>query len=298
MAQTVLCKPNRRILVTGATGFIGAHLVFSLLKQGYTIGIIARASSNLQKFKSIKNKITVLWSDTYSDIYNGIRNFTPDVVIHAAAMVNQQKPGQIADLINANITFGTHILEAMKENNIVKFLNIGTRWQHLNSKRYNPVNLYSATKEAFKDILIYYETKGIKHKTLELGDTYGIGDTRRKIMELLITACQKREKLDLTPGEQVLDLVFVDDICQFILSKITSVAFFDNKSASLSGTVIRLHDLGEMIEKEFKTKGLFNWGGKSYRENETMTPPFYYKKIQLNPNSLETYIKGIAGGVA
>jgi nucleoside-diphosphate-sugar epimerase len=184
----------------------------------------------------------------------------------------------------------------MIENGVTKFLNIGTRWQHLKNKRYNPANLYSATKEAFKDILVYYGTRGIRHKTLELGDTYGKGDTRKKIMELLITACQKKEKLDLTPGEQALDLIFVDDICQFIASNITSAAFFDNKAVSVSGATIKLRDLGTMIEREFKTKGLFNWGGKSYRENEAMKPPLYYRKVQLNPNSLETYIKKIAGG--
>jgi nucleoside-diphosphate-sugar epimerase len=115
-------------------------------------------------------------------------------------------------------------------------------------------------------------------------------------MELLITACQKKEKIDLTPGEQMLDLIFVDDICQFITSNITSTTFFDNKAVSVSGTTIKLRDLGTMIEREFKIKELFNWGGKSYRENEAMEPPLYYRKVQLNPNSLELYIKNIVNG--
>lgn len=125
----------------------------------------------------------------------GVHIFSPDAVIHLAALyVNQHKPADIFELANSNIVFGTHILEAMTKNGVAKFLNIGTRWQHLGNKRYNPANLYSATKEAFKAILMYYETRGLKHKTLEFGDTYGSGDTRKKIMELLITTCQKREK--------------------------------------------------------------------------------------------------------
>jgi nucleoside-diphosphate-sugar epimerase len=294
MAQVVLCKPGQRVLVTGATGFIGSHFVLSLLKQGYTVGILTRASSDLRKFESVKKDITVLGSETYAAIYTGIKDFKPDVVIHTAALVNQQKPEQIIDLINANITLGTHVLEAMKENGVTKFLNIGTRWQHIGNKRYCPANLYAATKEAFKNILIYYETRGIRHKTVELCDTYGIGDTRKKILDLLTAACQKHEPVDLSPGEQTLDLSYVGDICQFVLTGVQSEKFFDNKTVSLTGTVIKLKDLGKMVEQEFRIEGLFNWGGKMYRENEVMEPPLFYIKTQLDSGSLEAYIKNIA----
>jgi nucleoside-diphosphate-sugar epimerase len=291
MAQTILCRHKQRILITGATGFIGSHLVFSLLKQEYTIGITARASSNLQKFEAFDDKITVLESDTYAALYSGIKDFNPDVVIHTAAMVNQQKPEQIAALINSNITFGAHVLEAMKKNGVTKFLNIGTRWQHIGNKRYCPANLYAATKEAFKDILIYYETRGIRHKTIELCDTYGTGDTRKKILDLLIAACRKHKPVDLSPGEQTLDLSSVDDICRFILTGSQSEDFFDNKTVSLSGTVIKLQDLGKMIEKKYNTSGFLRWGAKAYRDYEVMAPPVYYKKIGLNQKSLEKYLE-------
>jgi hypothetical protein len=115
-------------------------------------------------------------------------------------------------------------------------------------------------------------------------------------MELLITACQKRERLDLTPGKQMLDLTSVDDISGFITSNIGLSGFFDNKILSISGTIIKLRDLGKTIEREFKTEGLLNWGRKPYRENEVMKPPFYYKKTRLSPNSLEKYIKDVAHG--
>ncbi|MHB9292360.1 NAD-dependent epimerase/dehydratase [Hollandina sp. SP2] len=290
MAKTVLCKSDCRILVTGATGFIGSHLVFALLKQGYTVGILVRASSNLQKFKSVRNNIVVLRSDTYAIINFSIKSFTPNVVIHTAAMVNQQESEQIVDLINANIIFGTHVLEAMKENGITKFLNIGTRWQHIGNKRYCPANLYAATKEAFRNILMYYETRGLRHKTLELCDTYGLGDTRKKILDLLMAACQRHESVDLSPGEQVLDLSYVGDICQFILNGIQSENFFDNKTVSLSGTVIKLQELGKMVEERYKTSGFLRWGANPYRDHEVMMPPIYYQKIKLNSDSLERYI--------
>jgi nucleoside-diphosphate-sugar epimerase len=283
-----------RVLVTGATGFIGSHLVPALLKYGYTVGILARASSNLKNLNNSKERIAILPSENYIAINASIKNFEPDVVVHLATLyINQHKPEQIYDLVNANVTFGVHVLEAMKENGVKKFLNIGTRWQHIGNKRYCPANLYAATKEAFKDILIYYETRGIRYKTLELCDPIGAGDTRKKILDLLIDACQKHESVDLSPGEQILDLSYVDDICQFILAGIQFEKFFDNKTVSLSGTVIKLHDLGEMIEKKYKTSGFLKWGAKVYRDHEVMIPPIYYKKTRLDQNSLKAYLEKI-----
>jgi nucleoside-diphosphate-sugar epimerase len=284
-----------KILVTGGTGFIGSHLAKSLVdsKYGYKIAVLKRSASQLKGLESFKNNIQIYPSDTYSDIEKALKNFIPDMVIHAAACMAYKPHGdEIFDLINANITFGTYLLDVMTENHVHKFLNIATRWQHVGNKRYCPANLYAATKEAFRDILIYYEKKGITHKTIELCDTYGMGDTRKKILDLLIDACRNKTALDLTPGEQLLDLSCVDDICAYIVSHITRPGFFDNKIIAWSGEVIALRDLGALVEKKFNAQGVLNWGARPYRENEVMAPPRYYRTVYSGQESLESYIDG------
>jgi nucleoside-diphosphate-sugar epimerase len=283
-----------KILISGATGFIGSHLIPLLLNGGHNVSITKRRESQFKNLDSIRDKINVINSDTYHDINLGIMNFEPDVIIHLATFyINKHDSGNIASLIDSNVTFGTYLLEAMKENGIKKILNTATRWQHIGNKRYSPANLYAATKEAFKDIMVYYEKMGIRHKTIELSDTFGYDDTRKKIMDILLSACKKNELVELTPGEQVLDLLHIDDVCQFIVSNIGIDTFFDNKTISLSGTVVKLRDLGTMIEKICGKKNLLGWGLKPYRDNEIMIPPLYYRKIQVNKKTLEEYIKNI-----
>jgi len=262
-----------KILVTGATGFIGSHIVPALFERKHRVAILKRSASPLRNLNRYAAQLAVYSSDNYNEINNGMKEFEPDAVIHLAARyINKHNAENTNDLISSNITFGTLILESMYENNITKFVNIGTQAQHFGNKEYGPLNLYAATKQAFKDILFYYETKGIMHKTLEFYDTYGEGDTRKKIMELLIGAGQNNEKLDLTKGEQSIDLSFAGDISDYIVEHITTSDFFDNKTIALSGEVINLHDLGDIIEKYFNKQGLFNWGAKPYRENEMMSP--------------------------
>jgi len=284
-----------KIVVSGGTGFIGSHLIPELIASGHQISVLKRKQSDLKRLSLFAGQINIINFGRYEDICAGFKTFVPDLVIHLAALyINEHNPGDIAALIDSNISFGTHILEAMKEANIKKFLNIGTRWQHIGNKRYRPANLYAATKQAFKDILIYYEASGICHKTIELADTYGEGDTRRKVLDLLLNACRKNEKIDLSPGEQELDLSYVGDICEFIKEHIDFEDFYDNKTITLSGTVIKLRDLGQLVEDKFKVRGVLNWGGKAYREHEVMAPPIYYRKIRLKQNSLEAYVEKAA----
>jgi nucleoside-diphosphate-sugar epimerase len=283
-----------RVTVTGATGFIGSHLIPKLLEKKHIVSIFKRTKSELKKLDYLRSSITVFKSDTYNDITLGIKEFCPDIVIHLATLyINKHSSEQIADLINSNILFGTYILEAMLENNVKNFINIGTQAQHFKNKNYSPVNLYAATKEAFKNILIFYETKGIRFKTIELFDTYGDGDTRQKIMELLIAACRNKRPIDLTPGEQFLDLSYIGDICNFLVSNIDVLNFIDNETIALSGNIIKLRSLGTMIEKQFNVHGILKWGAREYRENEMMEPPQYYRKVYLDQNSLEKYIENL-----
>ncbi|AEF86358.1 paratose synthase [Treponema primitia ZAS-2] len=280
-----------KILITGATGFIGSHLIVSLLENKNVIAILKRDKTDLKNLTRYLNKIQIYQLNKDNTINSAMKIFSPDIVIHLATLyINNHRDEDIDDLITSNISFGTHVLEAMKNNNIKYILNIGTRWQHIGNKPYFPANLYAATKEAFKDILIYYESQGIQSKTIELCDTYGNEDTRKKVMDLLITACQKKEILELTQGEQILDLAYVRDITTFISTNIVSHVFFDNKTISLSGTIIKLRDLGAIIEKKYDGVGILKWGFKPYRINEVMNPPLYYKKIVLNQNSLQEYL--------
>ena len=47
------------IMITGATGFIGSHLIYELINNEYNVAILCRKESKLDKFKNIINKIKV-----------------------------------------------------------------------------------------------------------------------------------------------------------------------------------------------------------------------------------------------
>ena len=89
-------------------------------------------------------------------------------------------------MVTANVGFGTALAEAVSQAGDCTFVNTGTVWQHYDARPYSPVSLYAAMKQAFTDVLRFYqEVAGLPVVTLELTDTYGPGDPRPKLLPIL-----------------------------------------------------------------------------------------------------------------
>jgi nucleoside-diphosphate-sugar epimerase len=275
-----------RLIISGATGFIGSRLVSKLVEAGHEIGILVRDSSDLTAIGML-DSVAILKSDTYADIYESFASFKPLGVLHLATLYRKiHNKDDIPNLVNSNIVYGTNLLEVMKEFGVRRIINFGTRWQHLNNLVDCPANLYAATKNAFQNILMYYHySHGIEYTTLELSDTYGKNDPREKIVELMVNACKQKKALQLSPGEQIIDLICVDDLIRYIIVGLANNEFFHNEVLAISGTVIKLKDLGEEIENIFGVSGFLKWGERPYRESEIMIPPIFHpiKKIETQP---------------
>ncbi len=202
-------------IITGATGYIGSHVVRHLLGQGWNIGIIAQPEFGYGYIEDIRSQIDVFEYD--GDINRLIGYFkgkNAGVVMHlAAAVITNYTPEQIPVLIRSNIEFGTQVLEAMKFSATRLFIGTGSYWQNYNSDTYNPVDLYAATKEAFEKILQYYvDAFGFRAVTLRLFDVYGEDDRRPKLWTLLRDIAGTDRSLDISAGEQMLDMVHVNDV--------------------------------------------------------------------------------------
>jgi nucleoside-diphosphate-sugar epimerase len=140
------------------------------------------------------------------------------------------------------------------------------------------VNLYAATKQAFEDIAKYYiETSKIKFVTLKLNDTFGPNDTRPKIFNLWDKIAKTGETLDMSPGDQIIDISYIDDI---VAAYERLIEIFENGEIDINGKSFALYsdnrltlkELACLYEKITNRELNINWGGRPYREREVMIP--------------------------
>lgn len=264
-----------KLLVTGATGFIGTNLTCELRKKN-DLFILGQFDGDPEKLRLPGITMT----DDIRSLADYIRENEIEGVIHLASLyLAAHTPEQVKDLVSSNVYFGTAILEAASLAGCVKwFLNTGSIWQNYNVKgsEYNPVNLYAATKQAFIDMAKYYrEVFGIRFCTLKLCDTYGPNDTRRKLFKLFKDYSESGELLKMSPGEQKLDLLYITDIVAgftHLAEMLSDGTELDDEYVLTSGRQIPLRELAKLFTEVSGRRLNIEWGGRPYREREVMIP--------------------------
>ncbi|MCT7489210.1 NAD(P)-dependent oxidoreductase [Aliarcobacter cryaerophilus] len=281
-----------KILVTGANGFIGQNLVKVLIDKNYEVHCIVRVDSNTS---NISQNITIFKYDQNIDgliEYFNEQKF--DGLIHLASLfLATHTKNDISNLISSNIKFGTELLEACKISDVKWFINTGTFWQNYENEDYNPVNLYASTKEAFENIAKYYtETSNLIFTTIKLNDTFGANDTRNKVFNLWNKIAKSGETLEMSEGEQIIDISYIDDVVLAYEVLITHLSSDQKEELKNKEFVVTnnekysLKELSKLFEEATNTKLSIKWGARSYREREVMIP---YNNGEIVPNWKQKY---------
>jgi len=266
-------------LITGGTGFVGSNIAHRLVREGWNVNIISIPGDNYILVKDILNKIKVYEHDgSTENMYDIVADAHPTVVFHLASLfLAQHAPRDIKNLIQSNILFGTQLVDAMISKGVYYLINTGTSWQHFENKEYSPACLYAATKQAYESILEYYiEAELLKVITLKLLDTYGPNDPRPKLFTLLRRFAHENKPLHMSPGQQLIDLVYIDDVVEAYL--IAGEALVNNNVQNMetyavsSGKPVSLKELVALYSRISGNSPQIVWGGRPYRSREVMVP--------------------------
>jgi nucleoside-diphosphate-sugar epimerase len=250
---------KKKIIVTGATGYIGFNFVKRYV-DNFDFICFVRKSSNIEELKTFASDI--IYIDNYDQINKAFADYQVSGVVHFATIKTS-----LLDIIDCNITFSSYLLEQAALNNVDWFINTGSYWQNCNGDKYNPANFYASSKEAFENIGCFFNQKhGIKFYTLRLSDVYGPNDPRKNIFSLFKYALEnKNHELNMTDGYQKLSLCYIEDVTsayfQLIDNIILNVMDQDFDAFQVPGYCLySVRDVVDEINQISSVKLNPNWG--------------------------------------
>jgi len=265
---------TKKILMTGATGFLGSNLLKSFIINGYQIAILKRKTSNLINIKSHLTEIE-LYDIENIDIDTVLKEIKPDIIVHCATDYGR-KNIEPSSIIEANLILPLKLIELCERNNVKCFINTDT----FLDKR---INHYSLSKKQFKEWLATY-SKNLICINIVLEHFYGAFDDKTKFVSYIIEKfLSNSPEIDLTLGEQKRDFIYIDDIVSAFNCVINNIDIMSNGVFDYEiGTnkQIRIRDFVEMIKGIIgNTTTRVNYGAIPYRENEIMESIVDTRKI-------------------
>ncbi|MDR1348559.1 MAG: NAD(P)-dependent oxidoreductase [Prevotellaceae bacterium] len=274
MIQT---KNRHKILITGATGFIGKHLIPQIAGM-YKNAKILTVNRSVEKAKKLFPELKcehILLND-----YENITKFNPDIVIHLATLSTSRNDTEIIKpMLAANIEFGVRLLTTLvKCNNLKLFVNVGSFAEYrTGTDEINDAYLYAATKSAFRNFVDYYSNMShFKYITAIPYSVYGGNDTTKKIMDYIRESLVAKTPVKMTKGEQVLDFIHISDVVDFFIKVIENMQSITENLPNGenfyvgTGKGTKIRDLAKLIEKAENKKCNIEWGGLPYRQMDVM----------------------------
>lgn len=269
-----------KVLLTGATGFVGSHLARYLVDRGDTVDALVVPEADRSALSALGGAVRIHTLDrSYAQLEAIARGSRADVAIHLAAVfLAEHRPEDVGLLVESNLLFGTLLAEALTRAGILRLVNTGTSWQHYEDASYRPVCLYAATKQAFEDLLAYYrDAAGLRVITLKLFETYGPGDARPKLVPLLQRLARGGEAgTAFSLGDQLLDMVHVRDVASAFRLAAERTADLPPGAAEefavSSGDPIPLREVVARFERILGRPLGIRWGGRPHRAREVMRP--------------------------
>jgi nucleoside-diphosphate-sugar epimerase len=258
-------KPT--VLVTGATGFLGSHLVKRLVAEEHQVIILKRTFSNTWRIDDVLPNLTAYDLDRCK-IEQPFQDFDQiNTIIHTATVYGRSQETW-TQMLEGNVKFPLHLLETALSFNTNIFINTDTCLP-------KNLNFYSFSKRQFTEWgEKIAELKKIRFVNVELQQMFGPGDDDSKFFTCVIQQClNNKDALPMTLGQQQRDFIYIDDVVSaylLMLEKASQQAqHFQNYELG-SGQTISIRQYVETVKKLTKADTKLDFGALPYRPHEMM----------------------------
>jgi UDP-glucose 4-epimerase len=270
-------KQRYRILVTGASGFVGSYLTKYLVAQGHSVAVVVRNPRTSARLKEVLSQVTLIESSLEQYLEEkALEEFRPDIVYHLAwegvDKINR-------DLNNHDINFlnTMNLLKLAYEFGCQSFVGLGSQAEYESSStalnensNTNPKSAYGKSKlETFNSSHNLAQELGIRFSWIRLFSAYGYSDHENALIPFVIKKLLAEESPYLTSGEQLWDFIYIEDA----VKAIAAVGMEPHASGVFnlgSGNAMSIRDTLETLKSIIKTEVELGFGKIPYSPQQIM----------------------------
>lgn len=261
-------------MITGGAGFIGSNLTRKLIKLKYDVNLLTRPSTDLWRLKDVLPHIKFHQTDILNEreLSETVQKICPSVIIHLATYSNYRNQQNFKQMIKTNINGTLNLLNASKNIDYDIFINTGSSSEYGAKNRpmretdlLEPISFYAATKSSATLLCqVFAKEYGKPILTLRPFSVYGPHEEEDRFIPTVIKAITRNKPINLTPGKQRRDFIYVDDIVDIYIKAM-------QKGKALSGQILNMGTGKEYTNDEI-VDVLFEIAGKKTKVNKGMFP--------------------------
>ena len=252
-----------KILLLGSTGTLGRKLLPKLLEnfENVTCGFSENKS---QEYFGPRIKLFANEIDFSSDF---------DTIINLAGYypkLNDRKDEEKAKEVNIGIAHTIANHAAKYGNRVISF---GSYFENC-PVEFQPWSSYAISKKYSKELITRHSIEnGFMFDYIYLYDNFGNDGRRKKFIDQLFDSIRSRETMNATPGNQIMDLISVNDIGDSIVNFLHSKNSYEiSKEWQIrSYNVYSLRNIHEIMESIFNLRIPIRWGAIPYRDKEVFS---------------------------
>ncbi|PKP62144.1 NAD-dependent dehydratase [Candidatus Atribacteria bacterium HGW-Atribacteria-1] len=239
-----LITKNKKILITGSTGFVGANLLHYLVNSDNEIHIFLRETSNIWRIKDVIGRV----NKHYCDLANRektrkiVSNIKPEIIINLSTYGGYPFQKDSTKIINTNFMGTINLLDACIEMGFNFFINTGSSSEYgiknkpmSESDLLEPIDIYGASKSA---ATLYCQALAKKYNlpifTLRLFSPYGYYEESTRLIPYLTVSMLKNKKIKISSPYAVRDFIFIEDVIDAFIKII------DKKGRIPTGTILNV----------------------------------------------------------